>query len=542
MRILIVDESEADRDEITGRLRAWLEPVEWLAAGDAETYAQYLEAGQIDLVLTEAVLGWSTGLDVLRDLQARMPGVPGIDVTRSRTETHPVDGLKAGLADYIPKDHLERLVPAIENVVVTPAPLDSALDPGALGLAAELDIMRRIQEVSTRLIQADELETLYHEILDTTMAILHADFGSIQKFWPERGSAGELQCIGQRGFDRQAAEFWEWVRPDSCTTCGMALRTRQRVTAKDIRACEAMGGSEDLAVYLQTGILAVQSTPLLSRSGELLGMLSTHWRRPHEPTPTELRALDIMARLAADLIQRGQVDEKLRLYTTELEQLNEANQSLLGEVNHRVKNSLTAILGLIFAEQQRLKTEPGVTGGLPRCQTALNDLSKRVRTLATVHELLAASQWRPLRSDILISHLIREALQGGGETPRLTLKITGEPVLLSPEQSHYLALVISELAMNTAKHQRGGETLHITVDVTVKEGEVQLTYHSRGSEYPGPVLAGLDHSMGLGLVKMLTTHSLRGAWSIRNENGAVTEIRFPLKPPPTQAWRTGQPH
>ena len=47
-----------------------------------------------------------------------------------------------------------------------------------------------------------------------------------------------------------------------------------------------MAGSEDLETYRQTGIRAVQSTPLVSRAGRLLGMISTHWRNPHQPSVT----------------------------------------------------------------------------------------------------------------------------------------------------------------------------------------------------------------------------------------------------------------
>jgi PAS domain S-box-containing protein len=73
-----------------------------------------------------------------------------------------------------------------------------------------------------------------------------------------------------------------------------------------------MVGSDDLEGHLSAGVLAVQSTPLVSRSGELLGMVSTHWREPHELSVSELRALDILARLAADLIDRSRVEEQLR--------------------------------------------------------------------------------------------------------------------------------------------------------------------------------------------------------------------------------------
>jgi PAS domain S-box-containing protein len=73
-----------------------------------------------------------------------------------------------------------------------------------------------------------------------------------------------------------------------------------------------MAGSEDLEGYLAAGIRAAQSLPLISRSAALLGMVTTCWREPHELSASELRALDVLARLAADWIERSRVEEALR--------------------------------------------------------------------------------------------------------------------------------------------------------------------------------------------------------------------------------------
>ena len=102
------------------------------------------------------------------------------------------------------------------------------------------------------------------------------------------------------------------MRPDTRTSCGEALRTGRRVAVPDVRNCEFMSGSDDLEGYLSGGIRAVQSTPLVSRSGSLLGMVSTHWRDVHELSAVELSALDVLARMAADLIERSRAEEKVR--------------------------------------------------------------------------------------------------------------------------------------------------------------------------------------------------------------------------------------
>ena len=73
-----------------------------------------------------------------------------------------------------------------------------------------------------------------------------------------------------------------------------------------------MAGTTDLEASRRSGIRAVQSTPLISRSGELLGMISTHWREPHQPGEHALRTLDVLARQAADLIERARIETALR--------------------------------------------------------------------------------------------------------------------------------------------------------------------------------------------------------------------------------------
>jgi len=189
---------------------------------------------------------------------------------------------------------------------------EEALRQSQQMLTTELDTARRLQHLATQLIKINGIEALYEQILDTGMAILHSDFASIQMFYPERGTNGELRLLGHRGFTAEAAKRWEWVRPDTRTTCGEALRTGRRVAVPDVRNCDFMAGSEDLDGYVGAEIHAGLSTPLISRSDVLLGMVSVYWREPHELSATELRALDVLARMAADLIERSLAEERLR--------------------------------------------------------------------------------------------------------------------------------------------------------------------------------------------------------------------------------------
>jgi PAS domain S-box-containing protein len=167
----------------------------------------------------------------------------------------------------------------------------------------------QLQEISTALIREGNLDALYGRILDAAISLLSADMGSIQVLSPERS---ELRLLAHRGFHRASAAFWEWVRLDSASSCGLAFSAGARIVVPDVDACDFMAGTDDLDAYRRSGIRAVQSTPLVSRSGQLLGMISTHWREPYQPTERDLRPLDVLARQAADIIERARNQAALR--------------------------------------------------------------------------------------------------------------------------------------------------------------------------------------------------------------------------------------
>jgi PAS domain S-box-containing protein len=275
---------------------------------------------------------------------------------------------------------------------------------------------------------------------------------------------------------------------------------------------------------------------LEQRYPRVLAGESLHFETPHKgrilssnyvPIRDEQDRIIAGMVVSHDITERKGAEEALRRYAAELEALNDANRLLLQEINHRVKNNLTAILGLIFAEQRRLNEKASKDRGMPHCQAALSDLGERVRSLATAHTLLSASGWRSLWVEELVGEVIQASGPGTGDSERIVVDVTGAQVRVTPEQAHHLALVIGELTTNTIKYGGSAEGLRISVHITLANGEVGIVYHNSGPGYPEKVLAGDGHSVGLGLVRTIVTHSLRGAWSIWNDAGPVTEIRFP---------------
>ena len=211
-------------------------------------------------------------------------------------------------------------------------------------LEAELRDTRLLQEISSALMYQDSAEDLYEKIIDAAVTIMRSDCASMQIFDPGRGGGGGLRLLAFRGFPPQAAEFWEWVDADSQSTCGIALRTGFRSVDPDIEKSGVTAASRDQAIYLQAGIRAVQSTPLLSRSSRLVGMLSTHWRRPHDPSERDLRLLDILCRQAADLLERSLAEEALRAAKAAAEEANRAKSEFLANMSHEIRTPMTVFM------------------------------------------------------------------------------------------------------------------------------------------------------------------------------------------------------
>ncbi|MGA8410398.1 MAG: GAF domain-containing protein, partial [Xanthobacteraceae bacterium] len=148
------------------------------------------------------------------------------------------------------------------------------------------DSALQLQKISTSLIQEGNIDALYEAVLDAAIGLMSADMGSMQVFLPGRK---ELRLLASRGFHPDSAAYWEYVRVDSASSCGLAMSSGARSVVPDIEACDVMAGTTDLEASRRSGIRAVQSTPLISRSGELIGMISTHWREPHQPGERALR-------------------------------------------------------------------------------------------------------------------------------------------------------------------------------------------------------------------------------------------------------------
>ena len=174
--------------------------------------------------------------------------------------------------------------------------------------AAELAVMKRLQELSTRLVKHGDESGLLPEIVDAAIGITAADMGNVQLY--DRATDA-LRIVASRGFRPEDLELFAVIRRGE-STCGTALERGERVVVGDVITSPIFAGKSIRDAVLAAGIRALLSTPLISRSGRLVGMLSTHYRSPRSPAERDLRILDLLARQAADWIERTQAEAALR--------------------------------------------------------------------------------------------------------------------------------------------------------------------------------------------------------------------------------------
>ncbi len=115
MHLLIIEDRPEDRELILHQLRRYLGDVRLTEVANETAFHQALEQGGFDLVLTDYDLGWTNGLRVLGQMQARFPTVPVVMFTESGSEEIAAEGMRNGLSNYLLKKHMQRLPLVIQD-------------------------------------------------------------------------------------------------------------------------------------------------------------------------------------------------------------------------------------------------------------------------------------------------------------------------------------------------------------------------------------------------------------------------------------------
>src|ERR1051325_4611320 len=150
--------------------------------------------------------------------------------------------------------------------------------------------MIRLHKLSTLSVNQGDIGIILCEIVDAAIDVGGADFGNVQLIDPVSSA---LRIVAQRVCPQWWVDFWNNV-PEGQGCCGVSVHRGERVIVENVEQNPIFAGAA-LDMQLKAGVRAVQSTPLVSRSGKPLGMFSTHYKKPQRPDENKLRLLDLLA-------------------------------------------------------------------------------------------------------------------------------------------------------------------------------------------------------------------------------------------------------
>lgn len=231
----------------------------------------------------------------------------------------------------------------------------------------------------------------------------------------------------------------------------------------------------------------------------------------------ELRA-EIAERARAEAALAKRNEELLALYER-VEQDRALKATLLKELNHRVRNNLAAVIGILEVERERAH--------LRTADEALAACASWLMAIARAHDLLAAGSFAPMNLRDFIAVVAGGIMPqaGGAGAPQIEIVYDQVSLKLPPKPFLALACITNELILNAIKHAFHGRA----------HGRIEIRAWDEGDRY---VLEVRDNGIGvpagaetvgtgLEIVATLCGIDLRGDCRFLRDGGTTARIAFP---------------
>ncbi|EWY42077.1 chemotaxis protein CheY [Skermanella stibiiresistens SB22] len=222
------------------------------------------------------------------------------------------------------------------------------------------------------------------------------------------------------------------------------------------------------------------------------------WAFQSAPIGRDGRGKRLVVSMAADLTERKQSEDRVRL--------------LMREVDHRAKNALAVVQSILLLSKA------------DNPEDFVDAVLGRVQAMGRAHTLLASSHWAG--ADLLT--MARDELAAYGGNGRV--HIAGDPVVIAPNAAQAVSMLLHELATNAAKY--GG--------LSRPNGRVELTWwFERGEALPlvaewresggPPVRQPSRHGFGTNLLTRTVREQLRGQLTMDwNPQGLMVRFQLPM--------------
>jgi two-component sensor histidine kinase len=262
----------------------------------------------------------------------------------------------------------------------------------------------------------------------------------------------------------------------------------------------------------ESGLQAAIAVPLVSRD-RTVGVINLYRRSARPFSDDDRQIVTALANSAAIAI------ENARLYE-ETQERAQFLTAMVSEINHRVRNTLQAVAGLLRMEMDQ---QP------PRSiKEVLRRGIARLQSVAVVHDLLQARDLRFVDIKQAARRIIQLTSQTAAPGSDIETRVTGARVMLPSQQATNVAMILSELTDNAVRHGLPG-VVGGRILVSLAEGGGNVVIEVKDNGQGLPPAFDLDKHSGLGfrLVRGLVEEELGGSLDIRTDNGVTVRAKFP---------------
>lgn len=225
-------------------------------------------------------------------------------------------------------------------------------------------------------------------------------------------------------------------------------------------------------------------------------------------TLVEVGGRSLILVIAIDIRRRKEAEARLETALAE-------KDTLMAELNHRVKNNLAMVASLVRLTNAALGDSAD-----------LGDLESRVHAITALHEELQRSDsLNQVALGPYVEHVLRTVLHGAPRPVTLDLSIGNGRV--PTRAATTIGLILNELATNAVKYGYGNDpNPGFTVRFDCVNGVCELVIENSGAPIPESVTLDNPRTMGMRLVTSLVAQ-LNGTIDLMRSPQPRFTIRFP---------------
>jgi two-component sensor histidine kinase len=302
------------------------------------------------------------------------------------------------------------------------------------------------------------------------------------------------------------------IGADLASPAGFALKTGRPVISNHLDIEERFRTPE---ILVRHGIHRAMNV-ILQGDGRPFGVLEVDSRSDDDFVEHDLAFLQGAANILGMAIERERHERNLKAAL-------ERQQFLVKEMNHRVKNSLALVVGMLRL-QARENTEPEFA-------QRLEDATLRIGAIARVHEQLYQSA-DVERFDVgrYIEAICKDL---GASFAQCEIHVQAQPgIVISTERAISSALIVNELVSNAAKHAYSGQGAgNVWVSIAAKGvDDFFIAIRDEGDGLAEDLEFGKGKGLGARMVRALTEQLNASLEVVARHPGVEFVVTAPLAP------------